>query len=148
MKRILILLFISGQLYACDKSDSSIETEEALTEEEITETNDSVPMDAGVKAYFDAVAAQDLEASVSGFADNISVNIAGMRFNGTEEVRGFIQRDVIGGIYTIEKVFNDEGEQVVHCLFQPEGWNNPEPPIEYRFTSENDKVIQWTGKYR
>ena len=71
-----------------------------------------------------------------------------MRFDGKAETKAFIQRDVIGGTYTIQKVFRDGNEQVVHCLFQPKGWTNPEPPIEYRFRSENNLVIEWKGKYR
>lgn len=108
----------------------------------------SIALEPGVRSYFNAVENEVLDASLSGFADNITVNIAGMRFNGLEETRSFIDRDVIGGTYTLEKVFNEGEEQVVYCLFQPEGWSSPEPPIEYRFTMEDDKVIKWTGKYR
>lgn len=101
-----------------------------------------------VKGYFDGVVAGDVDAAVSGFADDIAVNIAGMRFDGTSAVKAFIQRDVIGGVYTVEKVFNDNGEQVVYCLFHPQSWVNPEPPIEYRFTIKNNQIARWLGKYR
>ncbi|MCT4588790.1 MAG: hypothetical protein N4A71_13250 [Carboxylicivirga sp.] len=144
MKRYIWIL--SAILFmSCAGVNDEIETDEE-TEIEINEDQDN--MDKGVKIYFDAVEKADLDASTGGFSSNINVNIAGMVFNGTDEVRRFIQRDVIGGTYTIQKVFNEGKEQVVHCLFQPKGWSNPEPPIEYRFTSENDKVVKWTGKYR
>lgn len=114
----------------------------------VESNNNSVEMAEGVKQYFKGIENEDLNESVNGFATEIEVNITGMRFSGTEETKGFIQRDVIGGVYTIQKVFNEEGEQVIHCLFQPRNWNNPEPPIEYRFMVENGIVTRWLGQYR
>ena len=51
----------------------------------------------------------------------------------------------------IPKWYNEivEGnKEIVHCLFWPQGWSSPEPPIEYQFKTKNGKIISWHGKYR
>jgi hypothetical protein len=47
--------------------------------------------------------------------------------------------------FSYNTIFNTE---IVHCLFWPEGWSSPEPPIEYQFQIRNQKIISWEGKYR
>lgn len=101
-----------------------------------------------VRCIFDLAAQNDRKALVACFSDEVSVNIAGMRFQGPEEVAAFAERDIWGGKYKIEKVFMQGDKEIVYCRFWPKGWSSPEPPIEYQFQSKNGKIINWLGKYR
>ena len=101
-----------------------------------------------VRCLFDAASVSDSKALASCLAKNVSVNIAGMQFSGPAEVVAFAERDVWGGKYKVEKVFRQGGFETVHCRFWPRGWSSPEPPIEYKFKTENGKILLWQGKYR
>jgi hypothetical protein len=101
-----------------------------------------------IRCFFDAAAQNDSKALAACFSNEVSVNIAGMRFNGTEEVVAFAERDIWGGKYKVEKAFKRGNKEIVHCLFWPQGWSSPEPPIEYQFQTKNGKIINWFGKYR
>ena len=101
-----------------------------------------------VRCFFDAAAKSDNGALMACFSDDVSVNIAGMQFNGPEEVVSFAERDIWGGKYKVEKAFRQENEEIVHCLFWPKGWSSPEPPIEYQFQTKNGKILRWQGNYR
>jgi len=101
-----------------------------------------------VRCFFDAAAENDSRALGACFSDQVSVNIAGMRFNGPDEVVAFAERDIWGGKYKVEKAFKQGGKEIVHCLFWPQGWSSPEPPIEYQFQIKNQKIHSWQGKYR
>ena len=101
-----------------------------------------------VRCFFDAAARNDPRALATCFADDVTVNIAGMQFNGPAEVVAFAERDIWGGKYKVEKVFNQGPTEIVHCLFWPRGWSSAEPPIEYQFKIDGDKIINWQGKYR
>ena len=101
-----------------------------------------------VRCFFDAAAANDRQALVACFSNEVSVNIAGMRFNGPEEVADFAERDIWGGKYKVEKAFKQGNKEIVHCLFWPQGWSSPESPIEYEFQTKNGKITSWYGKYR
>jgi hypothetical protein len=86
-----------------------------------------------VRCFFDAAAQNNSKALAACFSDDVSVNIAGMRFNGPEEVVAFAQRDIWGGKYKVEKAVKRGNKEIVHCLFWPQGWSSPESPIEYQF---------------
>jgi hypothetical protein len=101
-----------------------------------------------VRCFFDAAAQNDSKALAACFSDTVSVNIAGMRFNGPGEVVAFAERDIWGGKYKVEKVFENGAKEVVHCLFWPRSWSSPEPPIEYQFQIKDKKIINWQGQYR
>ena len=101
-----------------------------------------------VRCLFNAAAENDSSAMGACFSDHVSVNIAGMRFSGPEEVVAFAERDIWGGKYKVEKAFKQNDKEIVHCLFWPRGWSSPEPPIEYQFQIENQKIVSWQGKYR
>lgn len=101
-----------------------------------------------IRCFFEAAAENDREALAACFSDDVSVDIAGMRFNGSEELVAFAVRDIWGGKYKVEKTFKRDNQEIVHCLFWPKGWSSPEPPIEYQFQTENGKIIRWYGKYR
>lgn len=101
-----------------------------------------------VRCFFDAAAQNDSKVLVTCFSDEVTVNIAGMRFKGPEEVAAFAERDIWGGKYKVEKVFKQQDKEVVHCLFWPLGWSSPEPPIEYQFKTKNGQIVNWYGKYR
>ena len=101
-----------------------------------------------VRCFFEAAAQNDSKALKACFSDDVSVKIAGMRFNGPEEVSAFAERDIWGGKYKVEKVFEQGDKEIVHCRFWPRGWSSPEPPIEYQFKSKNGKITNWLGKYR
>ena len=105
-------------------------------------------LSAPVRCFFDAAAQYDSQALAACFQPSVYVNIAGMRFNGTDEVVAFAERDIWGGKYKVEKVFQRGDIETVHCLFWPQGWASPEPPIEYQFQVEDKKIIEWIGKYR
>ena len=101
-----------------------------------------------VRCFFDAAAQNDSEAIAACFSTDVSVNIAGMRFNGPEQVVAFAERDIWGGKYKVEKAFKQGNNEIVHCLFWPDGWSSPELPIEYHFQTKNGKITSWQGKYR
>jgi hypothetical protein len=101
-----------------------------------------------IRCFFVAAAQNDSNAFAACFSTQVSVNIAGMRFNGTEEVVAFAERDIWGGKYKVEKAFKKGNKEIIHCLFWPQGWPSPEPPIEYQFQTKNGKIISWYGKYR
>lgn len=82
------------------------------------------------------------------FDEQVTVDIAGMTFNGPNEVLGFVQRDVYGGKYKVEKIMKSSESDTIHCLFLPQKWLFPEPAIEYVFEYKNGKIISWTGRYR
>jgi hypothetical protein len=105
-------------------------------------------LSSSVRCFFDAAAQNDSRALAACFSKTVAVNIAGMRFNGPDEVVAFAERDIWGGKYKVEKVFNQGNKEIVHCLFWPEGWSSPEPPIEYQFQIKDDKIVDWFGKYR
>ena len=105
-------------------------------------------LSAPVRCFFDAAARYDRDALVACFSDDVSVNIAGMRFNGPEEVAAFAERDIWGGKYKVEKNFKQGNKEIVYCLFWPKGWQSPEPPIEYQFQIREGKLSGWSGKYR
>ena len=102
----------------------------------------------GVRCFFNAANKNDEKALGNCFSQDVKVNIAGMRFNGPDEVVAFAKRDIWGGKYKVEKGFIQDGKEIVHCRFWPNGWSSPEPPIEYEFEIRNGKIIQWLGKYR
>ena len=101
-----------------------------------------------VRCLFDAAAENDSKAFGVCFSDDVTVNIAGMRFSGPGEVIAFAERDIWGGKYKIENAFKQGNAEIVHCLFWPQGWSSPEPPIEYQFQTKNQKIVNWQGKYR
>ena len=105
-------------------------------------------LSAPVRCFFDAAAQHDRTALVACMADDVAVNIAGMQFNGPQEVAAFAERDIWGGKYKVEKVFQQGNMEIVHCRFWPQGWSSPEPPIEYQFQTHQNKIIRWNGKYR
>ena len=105
-------------------------------------------LSAPVRCFFDAAAQNDRQALIACFADDVAVNIAGMRFNGPQEVAAFAERDIWGGKYKVEKVFKQGNAEIVHCRFWPKGWPSPEPPIEYRFQIQKGELVDWQGKYR
>ena len=105
-------------------------------------------LSAPVRCFFDAAAKNDSQMLAACFKASVSVNIAGMRFNGPGEVVAFAERDIWGGKYKVEKVFRRGDFETVHCLFWPQGWSSPEPPIEYQFRFEDGKIFEWIGKYR
>jgi hypothetical protein len=90
----------------------------------------------------------DSKALITCFSDEVIVNIAGMRFKGSEEVAAFAERDIWGGKYKVEKNFKQGNKEIVYCLFWPKGWQSPEPPIEYQFQIREGKLAGWIGKYR
>jgi len=101
-----------------------------------------------VGCLFNTAAKNDSKSFGACFSDQVSVNIAGMRFNGPGEVVAFAERDIWGGKYKVEGVFKQGDKEIVHCLFWPRGWSSPEPPIEYQFQTKNQKIISWQGRYR
>ncbi len=101
-----------------------------------------------VRCLFSAAAENDSEKFGACFSSHVSVNIAGMQFDGREEVVAFAERDIWGGKYRVEKAFKQGDKEIVHCLFWPRGWPSPEPPIEYQFQIKNQKIISWEGRYR
>ncbi len=101
-----------------------------------------------LRCFFDAAAQNDSKALRACFSKDVYVNIAGMQFNGPEEVVAFAERDIWGGKYKVEKAFRQANKEIVHCLFWPKGWSAPEPPIEYQFQTKNRKIFSWQGKYR
>ena len=101
-----------------------------------------------VRCFFDAAARNDARSLATCFADDVTVNIAGMQFNGPAEVVAFAERDIWGGKYKVEKAFMQGDTEFVHCLFWPRGWSSAEPPIEYQFQIGGDKIINWRGMYR
>ncbi len=101
-----------------------------------------------VRCFFDAAAQNDTKALRACFSKDVSVNIAGMQFNGPQEVVAFAERDIWGGKYKVEKALRQENKEIVHCLFWPKGWSSPEPPIEYQFQTKNGKTLSWQGSYR
>ena len=105
-------------------------------------------LSAPVRCFFDAAALNDSKALVTCFSDEVTVNIAGMRFDGLGEVAAFAERDIWGGKYRVEKVFKQKDKEIVHCLFWPRGWSAPEPAIEYQFETKNGKIVSWHGEYR
>ena len=105
-------------------------------------------LSAPVRCLFNAAALYDSRALSTCLSSEISVNIAGMLFNGPQEVVAFAERDIWGGKYKVEKVFRQGKKEIVHCLFWPQGWSSPEPPIEYQFQTKQGKIISWYGKYR
>lgn len=84
-----------------------------------------------VRCFFNAAAQNDNDAMKECFAEDVSVDIAGMQLKGPEEVVAFAERDIRGGKYKVEKSFRQGSKKIVHCLFWPRGWSSPEPPIEY-----------------
>ncbi|WP_157196896.1 nuclear transport factor 2 family protein [Marinomonas sp. S3726] len=101
-----------------------------------------------VRCYFDAVAEKNDTKLLSCFNRQVTVNIAGMVFEGKDEVLKFVKRDVYGGKYKVEKVLKGTETDSVHCLFWPIGWPFPEPAIEYKFKIKEGKIINWSGHYR
>lgn len=101
-----------------------------------------------LRCFFEAAAENDSTAFGACFSDHVSVNIAGMRFSGPEEVVAFAERDIWGGKYKVEEAFKRGNKEIVNCLFWPRGWSSPEPPIEYQFQIKHEKIISWQGKYR
>ncbi len=105
-------------------------------------------LSAPVRCFFVAAAKNDSRALAACFSKAVSVNIAGMRFNGPEEIVAFAERDIWGGKYKVEKAFKQGDIEFVHCLFWPQGWSSPEPAIEYQFQIKDGKILKWYGKYR
>ncbi len=134
---VLIILFLAPALNANGDNFDNFSKDSQLQDL-------SVP----VRCFFDAAPQNDRKALKACFADDVSVSIAGMRFNGPEEVADFAARDIWGGKYKVEKVFKQGNVEIVHCRFWPQGWSAPEPPIEYQFQTQNNKIIRWDGKYR
>ena len=132
---IAIFLFIASFAYGGDFEDFSKDSR-------------LVDLSPAVRCFFDAAARNDRQAIKACFTDDVSVNIAGMQFKGSEEVADFAERDIWGGKYKVEKTFIRGKSEIVHCLFWPEGWSAPEPPIEYEFQIREGKIAAWLGKYR
>ena len=101
-----------------------------------------------VRCFFNAASENDSKALAKCFTENVSVNIAGMKFNGPAEVVTFAERDIWGGKYKVESTFVKNNLEIVHCRFWPESWSSPEPPIEYQFEISKGKISRWLGKYR
>ena len=101
-----------------------------------------------VRCFFNAASGNDSKALAKCFTENVSVNIAGMKFNGPAEVVTFAERDIWGGKYKVESTFANDNLEIVYCRFWPDGWSSPEPPIEYQFEIINGKISRLLGKYR
>lgn len=101
-----------------------------------------------IRCFFDAAAQNDSKALTGCFSTEVSVNIAGMRFNGSKEVIAFAERDIWGGKYKVERTFKSGKKEIVHCLFWPPGWPSRQPSMEYQFQTTNGKIISWYGRYR
>jgi hypothetical protein len=101
---VLVLLFMVFPAFASADSFDDFSKDSQLDD-----------LSSPVRCFFDAAAKNDHKALVACFSDEVSVNIAGMRFQGPEEVAAFVQRDIWGGKYKVEKVFKQGNKEIVYC---------------------------------
>ncbi|OLT11209.1 hypothetical protein BJF79_04620 [Actinomadura sp. CNU-125] len=75
-----------------------------------------------VRAYVDAVAAEDPDALAGAFAEDAVLIDVGRRFAGRDAIRGWADAEVIGGTLTVtEVVENRPGHQRLLVNFAPGG---------------------------
>lgn len=101
-----------------------------------------------VQRMFEAANRSDGVGLLECFTDDAVVKIVSMEFRGKKAILAFFQRDVWGGVYTVEKSEKKPYGEDVSLLFQPAGWTRPEPPILYAFTLRDQKIERLVGTYR
>ncbi|MGV9452555.1 nuclear transport factor 2 family protein [Streptomyces sp. NPDC003635] len=75
-----------------------------------------------VAAYVRAVAAQNLDALVAAFAPDAEVIDVGRSFSGRDAIRGWADREVIGGALSVDAVVESRaGYQKLLVTFAPGG---------------------------
>jgi hypothetical protein len=75
-----------------------------------------------VAAYVNAVNAKNLDALVTAFAPDAEVIDVGRRFKGHDAIRGWAEREVIGGTLTVTRIAeNRPGYQRLLVRFAPGG---------------------------
>lgn len=75
-----------------------------------------------VAAYVDSVNAEDLDGLAGAFATDAELVDVGRRFQGREAIRGWADREVIGGTLTVVRVVEQrDGYQKLLVRFAPGG---------------------------
>jgi ketosteroid isomerase-like protein len=101
---------------------------------------------SGVLAdHVDAVNAFDTEAVVATFADDAYVNDASREIRGTDAIRGFVEKEIVGDRVTMEvtEVLDHHGDTIVRAAYDGnfDKAGLPDPLILTNYFSVRDEKI-------
>lgn len=110
-----------------------------------TATSDTTTIPAAAQCYVDAVNAQNLDALVGCFApDGVVIDVS-RRIAGTDAIRTWADREVIGGtLQVIESTPQDNGVRLL-VQWAPRGSNGWR--AYYTFTYQGDRITQADLQY-
>lgn len=98
-----------------------------------------------VAAYIDAVNAFDTDAAVANFAADAYINDASREFRGTDAIRGFVAKEMVGEHVTMEviEVLDNHGDTIVRATYDGDydKAGLPDPLILTNYFSLRDEKI-------
>jgi len=103
-------------------------------------------LEPAVRGYVDAVDSQDVNALVSVFAPQATVNDTGRSFRGRAAIRDWARDEVIGGRLTVLRTTASPTGPTVLLRFDPKGFMAGFR-ARYAFTVEHDAIIRITLRY-
>ena len=107
----------------------------------------SITLPAPVQGYIDAGNAGDSDALIGWFADDALVNDTRREFLGTQAIRAWLDREIIGDKVTTDPtaIAGHYGEVIVHAVTDGEYDKTglPDPLVlTYYFTVRGDRIVQ------
>jgi hypothetical protein len=98
-----------------------------------------------VAGFIDAVNAFDTDAVVAKFAEDAYITDASREFRGTDAIRGFVEKEIVGERVTMEVVeaFDHHGDTIVRAAYDGDfdKANLPDPLILTNYFSVRDGKI-------
>jgi hypothetical protein len=105
----------------------------------------TIPLTGVLAEHVDAVNAFDTDAVVATFADDAYVNDASREFRGTEAIRSFVAKEIVGDRVTMEvtEVLDNHGDTIVRAVYDGnfDKANLPDPLILTNYFSVRDEKI-------
>jgi hypothetical protein len=96
-----------------------------------------------VSAYVEAVNAKDLDGLTRAFAADAELVDVGRRFHGRDAIRGWAEREVIGGTLTVTAIVEGRtGYQKLLVRFVPGGSNSGGFAAHYAFTVSGTAITR------
>lgn len=122
-RMITFLIYLSfATVLSCKESDDSEDTP-------------ALNLPASAKQYFDGVNNGDIEAALNAFSNDASVIDVGRTISGKNNIRNWLQNEVMGGRYEVIEVTDRGNETRVLVRFSPGGSGGFRANYDFTFSS-------------
>jgi nuclear transport factor 2 (NTF2) superfamily protein len=105
----------------------------------------TISLTGTVAGYIDAVNAFDTDAVVANFAEDAYINDASREFRGTDAIRSFVEKEIVGERVTMEvvEVLDHHGDIIVRAAYDGDfdKADLPDPLILTNYFSVRDQKI-------